>query len=79
MAILNAAVESITDIYELKDQDNRTILHYLALNGNSYVFMRLIQKYPKESKKWLEMNDKFGLQPVHYVVYKQKFDLLIEI
>ena len=46
MAILNAAVETINDIHQLKDQDKRTVLHYLALNGNSYVFMRLIQKYP---------------------------------
>lgn len=43
MAVLNSAVETVKNIFDLKDEENRTVLHYLALNSSFYVFNRLMQ------------------------------------
>lgn len=47
MAVLNSSIETVKNIYDLIDEDNRTVLHYLALNKNFYVFNRLISTYPQ--------------------------------
>lgn len=53
MTALNSAVDSNIDISKIRDEDNRTILHYLALYNNSYVFNRLLIKYKEYSTEWL--------------------------
>lgn len=46
MAVLNSSIEIVKNIFELIDEEKRTVLHYLALNKNFYVFNRLISTYP---------------------------------
>lgn len=45
MPILNASVDTVPNIYDLEDSEKRTVLHYLALNSNSFIFNRLLIKF----------------------------------
>lgn len=45
MALLNASIDTVSNICDLEDGDKRTVLHYLALNSNSYIFNRLLMKF----------------------------------
>lgn len=57
MKSLTQILESTQQLNLLKDEYGRTMLHYLALNNNSYVFNRLINKYP--SAEWVNAVDKY--------------------
>lgn len=76
MSVLNQSVDSEKNLHLLKDEDNRTILHYLSLNNNSFIFNRIILKYKEEAKEWLQVTDVYHCQAAHYIVFRGKLDLL---
>ncbi|CAD8083814.1 unnamed protein product [Paramecium primaurelia] len=79
MPILNASVDTVPNIYDLEDSEKRTVLHYLALNSNSFIFNRLLIKFQSQAKEWLQKQDKYDLQAIHYFIYSGKIDMLDEI
>ncbi|CAD8101438.1 unnamed protein product [Paramecium sonneborni] len=79
MAFLNKQIETVPNINQIQDQEKRTILHYLGLNSNQYIFNRLLMKYKSQKNEWLQKEDIYGLHAIHYFIYKGKVDLLEEI
>ncbi|CAD8186865.1 unnamed protein product [Paramecium octaurelia] len=79
MPILNASVDTVPNIYDIEDADKRTVLHYLALNSNTFIYNRLLIKFQPQAQQWLLKEDKYGLQAIHYFVYSGKIEMLDEI
>ncbi|CAD8093988.1 unnamed protein product [Paramecium sonneborni] len=81
MAILNEQIETTKEIEKIIDEDDhRTVLHYLALNQNTFIFIKLLRKYDEsQNKEWLQKKDKYGLEAIHYFIYKGKVDVLNHI
>lgn len=53
MGELNKAIDERDDLNKLVDAENRSLLHYMALHNNSYIFNRLLMKYKVYAAEWL--------------------------